>query len=199
MIAFLTGTLLQTNLDSIIVEVNGIGYEVLLHNRSMAALPALGCQVQIYTYLQVLDNDLKLFGFSNKEELDLFKILLSVSGIGARGALSILGVLSPSQFCQVIVSRDEKRLLSVPGIGKKTAQRLVFELKDKLAQQSGLVTTGDEDQSQLADTMEALEALGYQRSEIYPVLMDMKTKGDLVNRVEENVKRFLRIKAKQVK
>jgi len=199
MIAFLRGSLQQAELDSVIIEVNGLGYEVALHSRATAALPPVGGQVQIYTYLQVLDNDLKLYGFSNKEELKLFKILIGVSGIGARGALGILGVLSPIQFYQAVASRDEKRLLGIPGIGKKTAQRLMFELKDKLGDQTGAHLVGEEEQIKITETMEALEALGYLRSEIYPVLMDMKSQGRLDNRVEENIKRVLRLKATQIK
>jgi Holliday junction DNA helicase RuvA len=165
----------------------------------MSSLPPVGSTLVIHTYLQVLDNDLKLYGFTNIEELELFKILLGVSGIGARGALSILAAMKPADFYQTIASADEKRLLTVPGIGKKTAQRLVFELKDKVGKQQGISLAIGEDSSFMEDILEALEALGYQRSEIFPLIMDMKAHNELSEQVEENIKKILRRKAMQMK
>jgi len=199
MISFLRGILVQSNQESIIVEVSGIGYEVQIHSRILSTLPAFGSPILVHTYLQVLDNDLKLFGFLNREELELFKILLGVSGMGARGALNILSALNPADFYQAIASADEKRLLTVSGIGKKTAQRLVFELKDKIGNQQGLALGASDDGSILEEILEALEALGYQRSEVFPLLMDMKMQGELGDRVEENIKKVLRFKAMQMK
>ena len=199
MISFLRGTLLHANQEAIIVEVNGMGYEVGIHSRALSLLPPVGSKALVHTYLQVLDNDLKLFGFINREELELFKLLLSISGMGARGALNILAALTPAQFCQAITSRDEKQLLAIPGIGKKTAQRLVFELKDKMTGPTGLVLEASEDGAVLGDTLEALETLGYQRSEMFPLLLAMKASGDLGDKVEDNIKKVLRHKAMQMK
>ena len=134
MISFLRGTLVQARQDAIIIEVSGIGYEIGVHSRACSMLPPVGSPLVVYTYLQVLDNDLKLYGFLNQEELELFKLLLGVSGLGAKSSLNILAALKPDEFCQTVISADEKRLQGVPGIGKKTAQRLVFELKDKLGE-----------------------------------------------------------------
>jgi len=199
MIAFLRGILVQSNQEAIVMEVGGLGYEVQIHSRALSLLPAPGSHLLVHTYLQVLDNDLKLFGFLNREELELFKILLGVSGIGARAALNILAVLSPADFFQAIALADEKRLLAVPGIGKKTAQRLVFELKDKVGNKAGLVLPTGEDRSNLEEVLEALETLGYQRSEVFPVLMEMKTQGELGDKTEDNIKKVLRRKAMQMK
>ncbi|PKM76741.1 MAG: Holliday junction branch migration protein RuvA [Firmicutes bacterium HGW-Firmicutes-15] len=199
MISFLRGVLVQCDQESIIVELSGIGYEVQIHNRTLASLPPVGNALLLHTYLQVLDNDFKLYGFISREELELFKILLGVSGIGARGALSILSAMKPADFYQAIVSSDEKRLLTVPGIGKKTAQRLVFELKDKVGKQQGLSLATSEDGNAMEEILEALEALGYQRSEIFPMIMDMKAHNELDDRVEENIKKVLRRKAMQMK
>ncbi len=199
MISFLRGILVQSNQETIIIEVGGMGYEVQIHSRTLSLLPVPGSYLLVHTYLQVLDNDLKLFGFLNREELELFKMLLGVSGIGARGALNVLAVLDPSDFYQAVALADEKRLLAVPGIGKKTAQRLVFELKDKVGSKAGLVLPIGEDRSNLEEVLEALEALGYQRSEIFPVLMEMKSQGELGAKVEENIKKVLRRKAMQMK
>jgi len=199
MISFLRGILVQCNSENMIVEVSGIGYEVQIHSRTFSTLPAMGSTVLVHTYLQVLDNDLKLYGFLNREELDLFKLLLGVSGIGARGALNILSAMKPQDFYQSIASNDEKRLLTVPGIGKKTAQRLVFELKERIGKQQGMVSTSGEEGSTWEDLLEALEALGYQRSEVFPLIMDMKAHNELGDRVEDNIKKVLRRKAMQMK
>lgn len=199
MISFLRGTLVQSGQETVIIDVGGLGYEVWLHSRALSLLPAPGTPLLVHTYLQVLDNDLKLIGFLNREELELFKVLLSVSGMGARGALNILAVLTPADFYQAVTIGDEKRLLTVPGIGKKTAQRLLFELKDKVEKQPGLALPTGEDRSNLEEVMEALETLGYQRGEIFPVLMELKTEGKLGDRTEENVKQVLRRKAMQMK
>jgi len=199
MISFLRGILVQSNQETVIIEVGGMGYEVQIHSRTLSLLPVPGSYLLVHTYLQVLDNDLKLFGFLNREELELFKMLLGVSGIGARGALNVLAVLDPSDFYQAVALADEKRLLAVPGIGKKTAQRLVFELKDKVGSKAGLVLPTGEDRSNLEEVLEALETLGYQRSEVFPVLMEMKSQGELGAKVEENIKKVLRRKAMQMK
>jgi Holliday junction DNA helicase RuvA len=199
MISFLRGILAHSSQEAVIIEVGGIGYEVQVHSRTLSLLPASGTYLLVHTYLQVLDNDLKLFGFLNREELELFKTLLGVSGIGARGALNILAVLDPADFYQAIALADEKKLLAVPGIGKKTAQRLVFELKDKVASRAGLVLPAGEERSNLEEILEALETLGYQRSEIFPILMEMKSEGELGDKVEENIKKVLRRKAMQMK
>ncbi len=199
MISFLRGLLVQCNQDTMLVEVGGIGYEIQIHGRTLPGLPPVGSALVVHTYLQVLDNDFKLYGFLKTEELELFKILLGVSGIGARGALGILSAMKPVDFYQAIVSADEKRLLSVPGIGKKTAQRLVFELKDKVGGREGIALAASEDTHFMEDILEALEALGYQRSEIFPMIMDMQAHHELGDRVEDNIKKVLRRKAMQMK
>lgn len=199
MIAFLKGRLYQTAPEAIIVEVAGVGYEVQIHNRMLAALPTAGGQILIHTYLQVMENEFKLYGFQSRDELDLFKRLLSVSGIGARAALNILGSLDPENFSQAIASGDEKTLTTVPGIGKKTAQRLIFELKDKIGPYQGAVLAGSDDNHVMEDVMEALETLGYSRSEIFPLLMEMQSQGELADRVEDNIKKILKKQALNMK
>lgn len=194
MIAFLNGRLFQAAPDSIIVEVAGLGYEIQIHNRMLPNLPAVGEQVLIHTYLQVMENEFKLYGFYNRAELDLFKLLLTVSGIGARVAINILGTLEPEKFYQAIASGDEKLLTTVPGIGKRTAQRLVFELKDKIGAHQTILTEPDGN-NQLEDVMQALETLGYKRSEIFPLLMELQSQGELADRVEDNIKKVLKKQA----
>lgn len=199
MITFIRGILAQTKPDAIVIEVGGIGYEVGIHSRAGTMLPPMGTPIIVYTFLQVLDNDLKLFGFLNQEELDLFKMLLGVSGLGARSALNILAVLRPDEFFQTVVSSDEKRLMTVPGIGKKTAQRLVFELRDKVGKGLGMVFAAAEEAAPMEELLEALEALGYQRAEVFPLVMNLKSQGELSGPVEDNIKKVLRRQAQQMK
>lgn len=199
MIAFLRGVLFECHPESITVEVDGMGFEVLIHSRAFAALPVKGSEIFIYTYFQVLENEFKLYGFLEKSELELFKILLGVSGIGAKAALGILGSIEPDQFYQIIAGQDIKSLTRIPGIGKKTAERLIFELKDKIDRPVVLLEKNNSSDSMLGDILEALETLGYNRREIVGDLMDMKAKGQLSENVEENIKKVLRIKAMQFK
>lgn len=199
MIAFLRGQLFQCLQESVIIEVGGLGYEVQVHNRMMAQLPPVGAQLLIHSYLQVMENEFKLFGFLSRNELDLFKLLLSVSGIGSRAALNILGTLQPEAFFQAIASGDEKILVTIPGIGKKTAQRLIFELKDKLGQYEGALISAPSENSVFSEILEALEVLGYSRSEIFPLLMEMQAQGQLAERVEDNIKQVLKRQALAMK
>lgn len=181
------------------MEVGGLGYEVQVHNRMLAQLPPVGGQLLVHSYLQVMENEFKLFGFLSRSELDLFKLLLSVSGIGSRAALNILGTLEPEAFFQAIASGDEKVLVTIPGIGKKTAQRLIFELKDKIGQYEGALSSAPGENTVLTEVMEALEVLGYSRSEVFPLLMEMQTQGQLSERVEDNIKKILKKQALAMK
>ena len=199
MIAFLKGVLFQVMSDAIIVEVGGLGYEVQIHNRMAAQLPAVGGQVLVHSYLQVMENEFKLFGFYNRSELELFKLLLGVSGIGAKAALNILGKLDGDRLCSAIASGDEKSLLAVPGVGKKTAQRLIFELRDKIAKYHGTVFVDREVNHDVEEVLQALESLGYSRSEIFPLLMELQSQGEFADRVEDNIKKILKRQALAMK
>lgn len=194
MIDYIRGVLAEVKTDAATLEVNGIGYELALPARSITGLPAVGERLLLYTYLQVLDNEFKLYGFINREEQQLFRTLLGVSGIGARGALNILGSLEPQQFYAAVASQDEKTLTKAPGVGKKMAQRLVFELRDKLPAPS--VLTAESPASNMAEqVLEALEVLGYNRAEVFPVIREIAASGQLGERVEDNIKMVLKHKA----
>lgn len=199
MISFLRGKLFAYNQESIIIDVNGIGLEVFVHSRSFSTLPAQGSEVFIHTYFQVLENEFKLYGFMDKQELELFKLLLGVSGIGAKVALGILGSIGPGNFYQVIAAQDIKSLTKLPGIGKKTAERLVFELKDKIGQPVVMLESNNSADNMMGDILEALETLGYSRSEVMTILMDLKEKGELGDSPEANIKKVLKMKALQFK
>ncbi|MGS0764979.1 Holliday junction branch migration protein RuvA [Syntrophomonas curvata] len=198
MIALVKGFIFEQRDDMVVVDVNGVGYEIIMCPRAAAKLPGRGKSILLYTHLQVLENEFKLYGFLEKEELHLFKRLLGVSGMGAKGALNILDFIDPRGFYQAIVSQDEKLLVKIPGIGKKSAGRLIFELKDKIGQEQ-LAVLPDRDDNSINDVLEALEALGYGRSEIFPLVMEMQSRGELGAHVEENLKKVLKARALQMK
>ncbi len=198
MISCLRGVLWEIGMESIIIDVNGVGWEVLLHQRAMAGLPRAGDQVFLYTHLQVLENEFKLYGFLDKEELRLFKKLLGVSGMGAKGAMNVLTFMEPSGFYQAIASSDEKILTKIPGIGKKSAGRLIFELREKIGELN-IPAAADTPGIPVEEVLQALETLGYGRSEVYSLIMELKQAGDLSDSVEENIKRVLKAKARQMK
>ena len=198
MISFIKGFLFEQREESMVIDVNGVGFDIIISPRTGAQLPGRGESVFIYTHLQVLENEFKLYGFLEREELQLFRKLLGVSGIGAKVALNILGYIDPRGFYQAIASKDEKLLVKIPGIGKKTASRLIFELKDKVDSEQLPALSGS-DESSLNDVFEALEALGYSRSEVFPLALEMQARGELGGSVEENLKKILKARAIQIK
>ncbi|QGT99915.1 Holliday junction ATP-dependent DNA helicase RuvA [Candidatus Syntrophocurvum alkaliphilum] len=198
MISFLRGELYALNTETVTIEVNGVGYEVYIPNVNQLSVN-LGKEVLIHTYLQVLDNEFKLYGFENKEDLELFKLLISVSGIGAKAALNVLGTINPINFYNAIMSSDEKTLTKIPGIGKKSAQRIIFELKDKLKNhEMPTVKQNDQKVKQDEELIEAMETLGYSRSEVYPVIVKMEKAGELSGDIQKDLKVVLRNIANKV-
>lgn len=191
MISFIRGKLFAQEPEYILVDVNGIGYKINIHGRSHLYLPAEGEEVFIFTYLHVLDNEFKLYGFLNRDELVMFQKLLGVSGIGPRGAMSILGIMTPDEFYKAVFGKDERALTAIPGIGKKTAQRLIFELKDKI--DDVCLGTADSIESRNLDEIsEALEALGYKPDEFYSMLREMENNLELSGSLENNIKAVLK-------
>ncbi len=190
MIAYLKGELAEIDLDYIILEVNNIGYQVFVNNRAFNLLPKLGESLSIYTYLQITDNEYKLYGFINKEELKLFEKVITVSGIGPKVAINILSGLDVGTFCNAIISQDEKTLTTIPGIGKKTAARLIFELKDKLADLP--IEAKKVNELNTADLMEAMEVLGYTGQEIMPFISSLLERGLLGQDTSFNIKLLLK-------
>ncbi|MEN6325679.1 MAG: Holliday junction branch migration protein RuvA [Syntrophomonas sp.] len=196
MISLVKGILYEQDMDRLIIDVNGIGYQVLIHPRVALKLPPTGNPVLLHTHLQVLENEFKLYGFLDAQELQLFETLLGVSGIGARGALNILGSMEPGSFSRAIASSDEKTLTAIPGIGKKTAQRLIFELRDKI---NGFPSSPPAESENINDLLEALEVLGYSRSETLPLIMELEQKQELAKNIEDNIKIVLKTKARLLK
>jgi Holliday junction DNA helicase RuvA len=163
MIGRLSGILLEKNPPQLLVDCNGVGYEVNVPMSTFYNLPGLNEKVTLLTHLAVREDAHILFGFGTAEERNVFKELVKVTGIGARTALSILSGMSVADLSQAITMQEAGRLTRVPGIGKKTAERLLLELKGKLGADLGAAGTAASDSS--ADILHALLALGYSDKE----------------------------------
>jgi Holliday junction DNA helicase RuvA len=159
MIGRLHGLLAEKNPPEILVDCNGVGYEVLVPMSTFYNLPSLGEKVSLLTHLVVREDAQILYGFAQASERAAFKQLIKISGVGPRTALSVLSGLSVEELAQAVTSQEAGRILKVPGIGKKTAERLLLELKGKLGADMGIhISVGNASQS---DILQALVALGY--------------------------------------
>ena len=171
MISYISGLLKYISQEYIIVDNGGIGYNIAVSPKTASSLQGIGEEVCIYTYMSVSDNGIALYGFASMEELELFNSIIGVSGIGPKGALGILGSLSPSQFVMAVLTDDIKTLSNAPGIGKKTAQRIVLELKDKLDSSQAIdekslgISLSVSDSGEKGEAVQALEVLGFGKSE----------------------------------
>ncbi len=170
MIGYVKGILSDIGEDSVILDVNGLGIQIQLGAGFLCELPGLGSQLKIFTYTYVKEDAFLLYGFRTKDELTLFRQLIGVSGVGPKAGLSLLSVLSADDLRFAIYAGDAKSIARAPGIGKKTADRLVLELKDKvsLADQNAdalldevASDTGMEPRRNRKDAIDALTALGY--------------------------------------
>lgn len=168
MISYLKGILKHIFQDTIIIEVNNIGYQVFVSSHTLTHLPKEGNIIEIYTHMNVREDNISLFGFLTINELDCFDMLINVSGIGPKVALGILSTLRPQDINKAIIIEDINLLTKAPGIGKKTAQRIILELKDKLKINSTFNYDDNLEQyyetsnnSTKQEAIEALIALGY--------------------------------------
>lgn len=176
MFAYINGKLEYKMVGYVIVDVNGIGYKIFMSETSIDKLGNIGDTVKIHTYLKVREDDISIFGFKTAEELSMFELLITVSGVGAKTALGMLSSLEPSAFALAVITNDLKTLTKIPGVGAKSAQRIVLELKDKLKTQQAIESGANENvvasinkNNQLEDAISALQVLGYNRKEIEKV------------------------------
>jgi Holliday junction DNA helicase RuvA len=167
MIEFLTGRVARKGIDRALIEVGGVGYGLAMTTGSLAALPAEGDEVTLWTHLHVREDDLSLFGFENEAEKYAFEQLITVSGVGPKVALSTLSALSPETLASAIAAEDVAMISGVPGIGKKTAQRIILDLKDRLGVGDAF-SSGRESgvASALAEATDALLAMGFSAAEV---------------------------------
>ncbi len=171
MIAFISGLLEDVYEDSIVVSNQGMGYELKVPATVLGRLPAIGSAVKLYTYLYVREDVIMLYGFSTRDELEVFKLLITVSGIGPKGAIGILSKVTTDELRFAVMTDDVKTISSAPGIGAKTAGKLIIELKDKL-KVTGLSSPVSLEQTSDGGVMDvrkdvimALVSLGYSSSE----------------------------------
>ena len=176
MFAYLKGVFEFRTLDYIVVDVNGIGYKIFMSENSMKKIGELGSIIKVHTYVKVREDDISIYGFASNEELRMFELLVSVSGIGAKSAIVILSNIEPSAFAAAVISDNVGTLKKLPGIGAKSAQRIILELKDKLKTIDVEDTSSDELKSvisqnnNLEELISALQVLGYTKKEVEKII-----------------------------
>ena len=191
MFAYIKGNLeIKTN-GYIVIDVNGIGYKIFMSESAISKLPEIGEKVKVHTYLKVREDEMSLYGFNTNEELRMFELLLSVSGIGAKSAISILSNIEPSSFALAVITNDVNKIKSLPGIGPKSAGRIILELKDKIETEEAISSEGGLkaeavviDNEKINEAISALQVLGYSKKEIEKAL----EKVDNGKTVEEIIK-----------
>lgn len=211
MIYTLNGIITESDITSsfVVIECAGVGYKLTVTANTLASLPTPaytpsgdvsvnGEKVRVYTYMAVKEDAVELFGFSSKEELDAFKLLITVSGVGPKAAMSILSLFTPKKLAYVIASEDTKSISRAPGVGGKTAARVVLELKDKLpkafpefdtapVQESPKAQKSAADKTKLKDAQDALAVLGYSRSEIAAAMKNVNMDGSVEDIIRESL------------
>ena len=198
MISFIKGELVSVKEDKIIVEAGGIGYNIFVPTSLLPNLPQTGSEVKIYTYLNVREDAMNLFGFLNEDDLDMYKMLLGVNGVGPKAALGVLSNISANDLRIAIVSDDAKTIAKAPGLGNKTAQKIILELKSKIDLEATLgniesdasipANINDDDRN---EAVQALTALGYSASEsmkaVRKVPMDVKGADAILKQALKNL------------
>ena len=183
MLAYIKGTLEIKMTDYVVIDVGGLGYKVYMSAIGMEKLGNIGDKVKVQTYYRVREDDISIFGFNTNEELRMFELILSVSGVGAKTALTIIAVTEPSEFAIAVISDDVSYLTKIPGIGAKSAQRIILELKDKMKKENSITKTKNlklkeavVDSSKVDEAISALQVLGYNKKEIEKVFMKLDKK-----------------------
>ena len=195
MIAYLRGILSFKAEEYIIIDLNGVGYKVFMSKSAIDSLPDNNNEIKVFTYMRVKEDDVSLFGFNSNEELHTFELLISVGGIGAKSAIAILSNITPSKFALAVITNDVGTLKKLQGIGPKTAQRIILELKDKIKTEEAIAGRSEESteekekaegQEEQEELIQALQVLGYRRYEINKILPKIKQ-----DSLEEKIKEAL--------
>ena len=198
LISSLQGVVVAKHPDRVELDVNGVGYEVYVSQKTLQAVPAVGKNLLLKTYLHVREDILQIFGFRTDPEKQAFLMALSVSGIGPKAAMNILSTYAPDDFFQAVLQNDLAALKSVPGIGQKTAQHMVLELKDKVAKGLGALPSEKSvfnvESRNISDALQAMMALGYSAQESRAaVLTASQALGD-----KSTVEEILRLSLKSI-
>ena len=186
MITYLRGEVAAVYEGRVVLDVNGVGYQIFVSARDAADMPRTGEEVKIHTYMSVSEDAMKLYGFLSEDDLNVYKTMITVSGVGPKAALGILGTLSANDIRFAVFSDDFKAISRAPGVGPKTAKKLILELKDKLKLEDALGNLQQEDipaagpaaaaaaDAEINDAVQALVALGYSSSEALRAVRKVK-------------------------
>ncbi len=195
MFAYIKGSLEEKASNFVVIDVSGIGYKIFMSDSAIQKIGEIGEIVKVHTHYYVREDNISLYGFLSNDELKMFELLLQVSGIGAKSAIIMLSNITPSNFVLAVITNDVSKLTKIPGIGAKTAQRIILELKDKLKTEAAVSKTEEtrsvlEKSEVIDEAISALQILGYNKKEIEKAL----EKIDKTNiTVEELIKKGLTI------
>lgn len=199
MYAYLKGTIEEITEDNLVLEVNQIGYNIKVSARTVNAVQGIGSFVKIYTYTLVREDSFSLYGFLTRDDLEIFKKLITVNGIGPKGGLAILSIMSADELRFAIIAGDSKAISKAPGIGAKTAERVILDLRDKVSLDDALASKADTVTMSLSDedknngrneAIEALVALGYSATDALKAVKQVEVTQD--STVEEILKSALK-------
>ena len=197
MYEYIKGKYIGINKDYIIVENNGIGYKIFTSGATMSSIPKSGDEIMLYVEQIVREDFLGLYGFDSKEELEMFKLLLTINGVGAKAALSLLSISRVNNLKYAIMTGDEKHLCRGVGIGKKTAARIILELKDKLKpdelfdDENNFEACNNENTMVLSEALSALISLGYSEKEAEAVLKNADKNESVENIIKSALKALM--------
>lgn len=197
MFAYIKGKLEIKSNDYIVIDVMGIGYKIYMSPSAIDTLGEIGQTIKVHTHYHVREDSISLYGFKTLEELRMFELLITTSGIGAKSAITILSNITPSSFALAIISNDTSKLVKIPGIGAKTAARIVLELKDKLKETEQIagealdIKNKIEDNTKVEEAKSALQVLGYNSKEIIKVFEKMEISSLSVEEIIKNALKLL--------
>lgn len=172
MFAYIKGLLEMKSSGYIVIDINGLGYKIFMSQNNIDSIGELHNIIKVFTHVKVREDDISIFGFKTQEELKMFELLISVSGVGAKSALVMLSCIEPSDFAIAVISNDVKVLTKVPGIGNKSAQRIILELKDKLKEEQLEEKLKDsskklkDNNENINEAISGLMVLGYSKKDI---------------------------------
>ncbi len=204
MLAYIKGILETKMTGYIVVDVGGLGYKIYMSDTNIDNVGNIGENIKVHTFYKVKEDDISIFGFNTLEELKMFELLISVSGVGAKTALTMLAVVAPSDFALAVVAEDVAALTQIPGIGPKSAKRIILELKDKIKKEEQIqelssintavtskLNKAIEDNKKISEAIEALKVLGYSKKQIEKEFEKIENKNDLTT--EELIKKGLNL------
>ena len=215
MLAYIKGELEIKMTGYVVIDVGGLGYKIFMSDTGIERLGNIGETVKVHTYYRVREDDISIFGFNTQEELKMFELLISVSGVGAKTALTMLTVCEPSEFALAVIAEDIKTLTTIPGIGPKSAKRIILELKDKIKKEQqieeltqaskGIITNTEAntkvkqaiyDDNKVQEAIAALQVLGYNRKSIEKAFEKIENKKELST--EDLIKKGLMLLGKEL-